>query len=94
VSREVGCLTATFPLSLVDVVTCCHFLMLSLVVVSGISPYFIISCEGEKVRSSTLKNTTSPEWNTSAIFYRKDPVHKPIKIEVCVIMILIEYSSA
>lgn len=49
---------------------------------SSISPYFIISCEGEKVRSSTLKNTTSPEWNTSAIFYRKDPVHKPIKIEV------------
>lgn len=49
---------------------------------SSVCPYFIISCEGESVRSPTLKNTSKPEWNTSAIFYRKNPVGNPIKIEV------------
>ena len=45
-------------------------------------PYVIIKCEGEKVTTSTCKDTTNPEWNTSAIFYRTQPHKKPVKIQV------------
>ncbi len=44
-------------------------------------PYCIIKCEGEKVRSEVVKNSNSPTWNASAVFYRKNP-NKPIKVQV------------
>jgi len=50
--------------------------------VSGADPYCIIKCEGEKITSSVKKDTVNPEWNTSAIFFRKNPLKNPIKIQV------------
>ncbi|KAK7443283.1 hypothetical protein BaRGS_00040463 [Batillaria attramentaria] len=49
---------------------------------TGADPYCIISCEGEKVTTHTEKNTIDPEWGDSAIFYRKNPVSAPVKIQV------------
>ncbi|XP_064615134.1 LOW QUALITY PROTEIN: calpain-5-like [Liolophura sinensis] len=48
----------------------------------GADPYCVISCEGEKVYTNVVKDNVNPEWNSSAIFYRTDPVQKPIKIQV------------
>ena len=42
----------------------------------------IVRCDGEVVRSPTVTNTTDPVWNFSAIFYRKKPETKPVKIQV------------
>ncbi|KAH0625254.1 hypothetical protein JD844_033630 [Phrynosoma platyrhinos] len=39
----------------------------------GVDPYVIIKCEGEKIRSPVVKNTTSPEFDVKALFYRKKP---------------------
>ena len=44
--------------------------------------YCIVSCERTSVRTSTVKNTSNPEWNTAAVFYRKAPRKKPLKFEV------------
>ncbi|CAC5360721.1 CAPN5 [Mytilus coruscus] len=44
-------------------------------------PYCIISCEGEKVRTKTASDTTAPEWNQSAVFFRTKP-NKPLKIQI------------
>lgn len=41
----------------------------------------IIRCEGEKVRSSALKNTLTPEFDVKGLFYRKKP-GQPIVIQV------------
>ncbi|GFN79965.1 calpain-5 [Plakobranchus ocellatus] len=49
---------------------------------SGADPYCIVSCEGKRVTLSTCKDTTSPEWNTSAVFYRTQPHKKPVKIQI------------
>ncbi|XP_061192962.1 calpain-5-like [Saccostrea echinata] len=50
-------------------------------VASGADPYCIISCEREKVRTRTVDDTINPEWNESAIFYRRN-MRKPIKIQI------------
>lgn len=47
----------------------------------GVSAFCIISCEGEKVQTPVVKDTPCPEWNTWAIFYRKDPFEKPITVQ-------------
>jgi calpain-5 len=47
----------------------------------GVETYCVISCEGQKVKSTTSKSP-NPEWNTFAIFYRKEPLEKPITVEV------------
>ncbi|XP_023222794.1 calpain-5-like isoform X3 [Centruroides sculpturatus] len=44
-------------------------------------PYCIIKCEGAKVRTHTCCKTLNPEWNFSAIFYRKK-IQNPIIIEI------------
>ncbi|KAL3848425.1 hypothetical protein ACJMK2_019283 [Sinanodonta woodiana] len=49
---------------------------------TGADPYCIISCEGEKVRTPTVKDTINPEWNCSAVFYRKNPLKKPVKVQI------------
>ncbi|XP_043914835.1 calpain-5-like [Protopterus annectens] len=36
-------------------------------------PYVIISCEGQKVRSTIHKDSLNPDFDTKAIFYRKKP---------------------
>ena len=41
-----------------------------------------ISCEGQIVKSEVIKQTSNPEWNYFAVFYRKNPVHKPIRVDV------------
>jgi len=51
-------------------------------VAGGADPYCIIKCEGVHIRSKTCKDTLQPEWNTSAIFYRKQPMTKHIKVEI------------
>lgn len=48
----------------------------------GISPYCVVLCEGEKIRTPIVKDCSSPEWTTSAIFYRKEPFEYPINVEV------------
>ncbi|XP_052104854.1 calpain-5-like [Mytilus californianus] len=48
---------------------------------TGADPYCIISCEGEKVRTKTASDTTAPEWNQSAVFFRTKP-NKPLKIQI------------
>jgi calpain-5 len=45
-------------------------------------PYCIISCERERITSSVVSDNLNPEWNVSAIYYRKNPVNKPIKINI------------
>lgn len=45
-------------------------------------PYCIISCEGKKVRTPYLNKTAEPEWNSSAVFYRRQPVKKTIVVDV------------
>ncbi|KAF7666318.1 hypothetical protein LDENG_00110040 [Lucifuga dentata] len=47
----------------------------------GADPYVIISCEGRSVTSTIWKDTLQPEFETSAIFYRKK-FRKPISVEV------------
>ena len=41
-----------------------------------------MKCEREIVRSVAVKDTLNPEWNFSGIFYRRQPISKPIKIQV------------
>ena len=48
----------------------------------GADPYCVISCEGQKVTTRVVTNTTNPEWGDSAIFFRKDPVKCPLKVQV------------
>ncbi|KAL8625595.1 hypothetical protein ACOMHN_014683 [Nucella lapillus] len=48
----------------------------------GADPYCVISCEGEKVTTSVESNTTNPEWNQSAIFFRRNPLKSPLKIQI------------
>ena len=52
-------------------------------VIAGADPYIIIKCEGETVRTSTKQDTVNPEFGQSAIFYRKNPLKNPVKIQVC-----------
>jgi len=49
---------------------------------ADVDAYCIVSCERTSVRTSVIKNTSNPEWNTAAVFYRKVPRSKPVKIEV------------
>ncbi|KAI0218682.1 Calpain-5 [Lamellibrachia satsuma] len=44
--------------------------------------YCIISCEGEKVVTPVCKDTSTPAWNTGAIFYRRYPTSIPVKIQL------------
>lgn len=48
----------------------------------GADPYCIVSCEREKVRTHTRQDTVNPEFGQSAIFYRKNPVKNPVKIQI------------
>jgi calpain-5 len=48
---------------------------------SGLDTYVKIKCQGEHVASKVVRYNLHPEYNTSAIFYRKNQ-KKPIKIEV------------
>ncbi|XP_007557717.1 calpain-5-like [Poecilia formosa] len=47
----------------------------------GINPYVIISCEGQSVRSTTKKNSLTPVFEFSAIFYRKK-VAEPLTVQL------------
>ena len=53
--------------------------------VSGADPYCIIRCERHEVRSHTMKDSLNPEFDTSALFYRKNPQTVPIKINVSIL---------
>lgn len=48
---------------------------------NGNHPYVIISCEGKSVRSTVKKDTYQPNFETSAVFYRKK-VTKPLTVQV------------
>ena len=48
-----------------------------------------VKCEGESVKSQTIKNKDSPQWDFKAIFYRKKP-DEHINIEVCIFVILLK----
>lgn len=41
----------------------------------------IIKCEGEKVRSTVQKGTSTPEYNVKGVFYRKK-LAQPITVQV------------
>ncbi|XP_041355947.1 calpain-5-like [Gigantopelta aegis] len=45
------------------------------------NPLVILKCEGEKVKSASCQNTTSPVWDMKATFYRKKKAY-PIKLEL------------
>ncbi|MEQ2303685.1 hypothetical protein AMECASPLE_019514 [Ameca splendens] len=47
----------------------------------GIELYMTISCEGQSVSSTIKKNTLNPDFEISAVFYRKK-LSKPIKVQV------------
>ena len=50
---------------------------------AGADPYVYIRCEGRKrYRSHSCKDTTSPEWNFSTVIYRRQPIRKPIVVQV------------
>lgn len=44
-------------------------------------PYCIVKCEGKVVKSLAVPDSQNPTWETSCLFYRKDPT-KPVKIQV------------
>ena len=46
--------------------------------------YVCIKCEDQKLVGRVFKESTSPQWNTSSIFYRFKR-NKPIKIEVLIL---------
>ncbi|PVD18725.1 hypothetical protein C0Q70_21276 [Pomacea canaliculata] len=48
----------------------------------GADPYCIIKCEGETVYTRAIPNTVDPEWGESALFFRKNPVKSPMKIQI------------
>ncbi|CAH1781191.1 unnamed protein product [Owenia fusiformis] len=50
--------------------------------VGGADPYAIVHCEGQQYYTPVVKDTTNPEWGTSVILYRKNPVQKPIKVVI------------
>ncbi|XP_061558425.1 calpain-5-like [Phycodurus eques] len=47
----------------------------------GADPYVIINCEGNSVKSTIQKDTLTPEFRTSGIFYRKKP-RKPLTVQI------------
>ncbi|XP_077361745.1 calpain-5-like [Festucalex cinctus] len=47
----------------------------------GADPYVIISCEGRSVKSTIQKDTLTPEFETSGVFYRKKP-RKPLTVQI------------
>lgn len=47
----------------------------------GANSYVIIKCEGDRVRSSVQKGTSTPEYDVKGIFYRKKP-SQPITVQV------------
>ncbi|XP_061660339.1 calpain-5-like [Syngnathoides biaculeatus] len=47
----------------------------------GADPYVIISSEGNSVKSAIQKDTLTPEFGTSGIFYRKKP-RKPLTVQI------------
>ncbi|XP_061607092.1 calpain-5-like [Phyllopteryx taeniolatus] len=47
----------------------------------GADPYVIINCEGNSVKSTIQKDTLTPEFGTSGIFYRKKP-RKPLTVQI------------
>jgi hypothetical protein len=53
--------------------------------ISGADPYCIISCEGQKVTTNVQTDTCNPEWKQGAIFFRKNPLKNPIKVQVCIL---------
>ncbi|XP_045199572.2 calpain-5-like [Mercenaria mercenaria] len=48
----------------------------------GADPYCIIKCEGQKVTTSVKNDTCNPEWKQGAIFFRKNPLKNPIKVQI------------
>ncbi|XP_029633100.1 calpain-5-like [Octopus sinensis] len=48
----------------------------------GADPYCVISCEREKVYTKVVKDTTDPDFNSSAIFYRRNPDKSPLKVQI------------
>ena len=55
-----------------------------LTLILGGDPYCIIECEGEKVYTKVCHDTLNPEWNQSAVFYRRDAVKKPVTVTVSI----------
>ncbi|XP_057676501.1 calpain-5-like [Corythoichthys intestinalis] len=47
----------------------------------GADPYVIISSEGHSVKSPIQKDTLTPEFETSGVFYRKKP-RKPLTVQI------------
>ncbi|XP_061154543.1 calpain-5-like [Syngnathus typhle] len=47
----------------------------------GADPYVIISCEGHSVRSPIQKDTLTPDFEISGVFYRKKP-RKPLIVQI------------
>ena len=47
-----------------------------------INAYCVIKCGRKIVRTPISNKTTSPEWNTTALFYRRHPSKTPICVEV------------
>ncbi|XP_017505573.3 calpain-5 isoform X1 [Manis javanica] len=48
---------------------------------TGANSYVIIKCEGDRVRSSVQKGTSTPEYDVKGIFYRKKP-SQPITVQI------------
>lgn len=49
---------------------------------NDIDSYLVLQCEGDKVISRVKRKNIDPEFNFSAIFYRRNPSVKPIIIDV------------
>ncbi|NXG23876.1 CAN5 protein, partial [Grallaria varia] len=47
----------------------------------GADPYVLVKCEKQSVRSPVQRDTTSPVFNTQAIFYKKN-IDSPITVQV------------
>lgn len=48
---------------------------------AAIDPYCVARSEKDKERSPTIPKTSSPRWNWSVVFYRKN-ARQPIELEV------------
>lgn len=50
--------------------------------IGGADPYCFLICEGHKYRSRVVKDSLSPEWNNSFLFFRRNPMSKPIEVQI------------
>ena len=45
-------------------------------------PYCYVKCEGKSVETAAVKNSQTPVWNESFLFYRRNPREKAMELSL------------